>query len=67
MPTFEQEAAIWAWPAFNPPGLLIGPLPHVRTPSGNWAPDYSHPGVAQRIRVEVSFIEDVICGRKHRG
>jgi hypothetical protein len=62
MPTLEQEADIWQWPCFNPPGLLIGPLPHVKNCFGRWIQDYSHPGVAERIRVEVDFIEDIICG-----
>jgi hypothetical protein len=54
----DEEEYVWTWPRYNPPGLLIGPLPYRRTPSGGWAPDYRHPGVAERIRVEVSFIVD---------
>lgn len=56
----DWERDRWLWLRYNPPGLLIGPVPHVRTPGGNWAPDYSHPGVAERIRVEVDFIEDQV-------
>lgn len=58
--THEEEAYVWTWPRYNPPGLLIGPLPYRRTPGGNYAPDYRHPGVAERIAVEVSFIEDQV-------
>ncbi len=59
---FDLEQQMWTWPKFNPPGLLVGPLPHVNR---GWcfAPDYSHPGVAQRVRVEVDFIEFVCNGR----
>jgi hypothetical protein len=56
--TEAEEAERWTWPRYNPPGLLIGPLPHRRTPGGNWVPNYMHPGVALRIQVEVDFIED---------
>ena len=45
--------------------LLIGPLPHVRSPRGYWAPDYNHPGVAERVRAEVDEIE-IICYVKGR-
>ena len=43
--------------------LLIGPLPYIRSPRGVWAPDYNHPGVAERIRAEVDEIE-ILCYRK---
>lgn len=56
--TSTEESERWLWPRYNPPGLLIGPLPARRTRSGGWAPDYSHPGVAERIRVEADFIID---------
>lgn len=49
----------WDWPRYNPPGLLIGPLPMIKRPSGWYAPDYSHPGVAERIKVEVDYVEDM--------
>lgn len=49
----------------NEAGLLVGPLPHVRTPSGHWAPDYRHPGVAARVRAEVDLTE-ALCWRKGR-
>lgn len=55
-----EEAARWLWPCYNPPFLLIGPLPHRRSPSGGWVLDYDHLGVAERMRVEVDFIEDQI-------
>lgn len=58
-----DEEYLWTWPRYNPPGLLVGPLPYVRTPGGNWAPDYSHPGVKERIRVEVDFVEDQVRRR----
>lgn len=47
---------VWEWPRFNPPGLLIGPLPHINR---GWCfvPDYRYPGVAERIRIEVDFVE----------
>jgi hypothetical protein len=61
--TRDQENAMWAT---YPSDLLVGPLPHKLSPNGYWMPDYSHPGVARRIGVEVDFIEDVICGgRRH--
>ena len=56
--THDEEMVMWTWPRYNPPGLLIGPLPHRPAPSGGWVPDYRHPGVAERIAVEVDFIED---------
>lgn len=64
--TRDEQAAIWASPYFNPPGLLVGPLPKKRSPGGCWAPDYSHPGVAERVALEVEFIEDIICGQTRR-
>lgn len=48
---------IWDWPRYNPPGLLIGPLPHKRSRYG-FAPNYSYPGVAERVSVEVDFVVD---------
>lgn len=54
--TEADEAEVWRWPRFSPPGLLVGPLPHKRTPSGDWVPDYSYPGVANRIALEVEFV-----------
>lgn len=51
-----EESERWLWPRYNPPGLLIGPLPHLRTASGGWVADYSHPGVAERVRIAVDFI-----------
>lgn len=63
--TKDEEAKAWEY--FNPPGLLIGPLPHRKSFYPNtWVPDYRHPGVARRIAVEVDFIEDVICGNHRR-
>ena len=56
--THEEERERWLWPRYNPPGLLVGPLPHKRNPFGRWSQDYSHPGVAQRIQVEVDFVCD---------
>lgn len=56
--THEEERERWLWPCYNPPGLLIGPVPYIKNPSGWYRPDYRHPGVAQRIAVEVSFIID---------
>jgi hypothetical protein len=56
--THDEEAEAWTWPLYNPPGLLVGPVPYVRSPSGGWVPDYRHPGVRLRIAVEVSFIVD---------
>lgn len=56
--TADQEAERWTWPCYNPPGLLIGPLPYIKNPSGRYAPDYRHPGVAARVRVEVDFVVD---------
>lgn len=46
----------WSYPKYQ--ASLVGPLPHVRTPGGNWAPDYSHPGVRERVRAEVDYVED---------
>ena len=59
--THEEERERWLWPRYNPPGLLIGPLPHKRNPQGRWIQDYSYPGVALRIIVEVDFVEDMVC------
>lgn len=50
------ETSFWHWPRYQAP--LVGPLPHVRTPGGNWAPDYRHPGVKERVRAEVDYVED---------
>ena len=60
-----DKAYLWSTPRFDPPGLLVGPLPYKRSPSGCWVPNYNHPGVAQRIRVEVDFVEDILTGRRH--
>lgn len=50
----------WEWPRYNPPGLLIGPLPHVHGMTSNtWVPDYSHPGVSERVRIEVGWWHDM--------
>lgn len=49
----------WDWPKYNPPGLLIGPVPSKRSPCGYWVPDYSHPGVGLRVRVEVDYVVDM--------
>lgn len=38
-------------------GLLIGPLPHHK-PRNYWVPDYRHPGVAARVKVEVDMVMD---------
>jgi len=48
--TKAEETERWLWPRYNPQGLLVGPLPF----KGN-APDYSHPGVAERVRIEIDF------------
>lgn len=53
-----EEDRRWAWPRYNPPGLLVGPLPYIKTRFGGWVPDYHHPGVTERIKIEVDFIED---------
>lgn len=58
MMTAAQEEERWQWPRYNPPGLLIGPLPYKRSPRGDWVPDYSAPGVKQRKAVEIDFHED---------
>lgn len=44
---------MWDLPRYNPPGLLVGPLPYVKRPSGCLVPDYRRPGVAERIIIEV--------------
>lgn len=62
--TQDEEAAIWNWPCFNPPGLLVGPLPYKRNCFGRWVVDYSHPGVAQRVAIQVDFVEDVLGNRR---
>lgn len=36
-------------------GLLIGPLPHHK-PRNCWVPDYRHPGVTARVKVEVDMV-----------
>jgi hypothetical protein len=64
MATDEEERAMWQWPGFNPPGLLVGPLPYKKSYYGKdgawvWVPDYSHPGVAERIALQVDFYEDL--------
>lgn len=53
-------------PRYNPPGLLIGPIPRIKNvkiingkESIWWVPDYSHPGVKERIAIEVDMIEDM--------
>lgn len=56
--TREEEEYLWTLPRYNPPGLLVGPLPYVKRPSGWYAPDYRHPGVRERIAVEVNFTMD---------
>ena len=61
---FDLEQQMWTWPKFNPPGLLVGPLPHVKH-RNYFVPDYRYPGVAERVRVEVDFIE-FICDGSHR-
>lgn len=48
-------------PWYNPPGILIGPIPYIKQVFGTsviYSPDYSHPGVAERIKIEVDMIED---------
>lgn len=45
--------------------LLIGPLPYKRNCFGRWIQDYSHPGVAERIRAEVDEIE-TLCYDKRK-
>lgn len=49
---------MWDWERYNPPGLLVGPLPHRISPNGCWVPDYRHPGVADRVKIEVDFTVD---------
>lgn len=50
MLTKTEAAERWQWPRYNPPGLLIGPVLYKDN-----VPDYSRPGVAERIRVEIDF------------
>jgi hypothetical protein len=49
----------YRWRFYDRPGLLIGPLPHVRGFYGGWVQDYSHPGVAERIAAEVDYVVDM--------
>lgn len=46
------------WERYDRPGLLIGPLPMKPAPGGGWVPDYSHPGVKERVAALVDFVED---------
>jgi len=50
------ERDFWNWIKYE--ATLIGPLPFKRGPSGCWVPDYSHPGVPERIACEVDMVED---------
>jgi hypothetical protein len=50
-------------PQYNSPNLLIGPLPY-KFYNGCYAPDYSYPGVAERIKVEVDMIEDMAYDKR---
>lgn len=50
----------WHWPCYNPPGLLTGPLPMIKLSNGWYAPDYSYPGVKERVKVEVDYHEDMV-------
>lgn len=54
---FQTSDSRWDWPKYQ--ASLVGPLPHILRPSGCYVPDYSHPGVADRVRVEVDYIEDM--------
>lgn len=38
---------------------LIGPILYVRTRTGAWVPDYTRPGVRERISAEVDLIEAI--------
>ena len=62
LPNHERRAIIleqtfWNWIKYE--ATLIGPLPFKKSTSGCWVPDYSHPGVAARIRAEVDMVEDM--------
>jgi hypothetical protein len=57
MLTKTEETVRWSWPRYNAPGLLIGPLPMLRSPCGAWAPDWSSPGVTERFCVEHEFYD----------
>ncbi len=59
MPTIKEEAERWAWPCYNPPGLLIGPVLMIKGPTGCWVPDWSRPGVHERMIIEIDFHEDM--------
>lgn len=54
----------WDQPWYNPPGLLAGPIPMLKQPNGWYAPDYSKPGVAERVKIEVNMIEDEAYDRR---
>lgn len=58
MGTPTQDEYRWSLPRYNPPGLLIGPILYIKNSWGHWVPDWSRPGVKERIRVEVDFHED---------
>lgn len=54
----NDQSNPWNWPRYNLPGLLIGPLPYIK-PRNYWVPDFSHPGVRERIEIEVTYVEDM--------
>ncbi len=54
MATKADEEFMWTWPRFAK-HTLIGPVPMVKNESGWYHPDYRHPGVAERVAVEVDF------------
>lgn len=54
------EADMLDWPRYNPPGLLIGPVLYIYDADGYGVPDYSKPGVADRIAIENMIIEDAV-------
>lgn len=41
-----------------PARCVINGIPYKRTPGGNWAPDYSHPGTAEAVKASVDEAYD---------
>lgn len=51
----DDIAFYWTLPRFNKPGQLHGPIRWLEGRSGWLRPDYTSPGVKERIEAEVDF------------
>lgn len=53
----DDAEYLWSLPRLNKPGQLIGPIRYLPGRLGCLRPDYSSPGVRERIEADMDFHE----------